>query len=347
MEKPQARPLPRRPATNQRHALPPKRRGEIAELAFMQKAVSLGFGVAKPWGDSDRYDYILDAGRRFWRVQVRSTAYESHRGYAVHTYVYVKRKMVALTADEIDCIIAYIVPARSLVRAPGRGLLALQESVVLSPRQQKRIALRELSAKPGGCSTPNSKKQARSKRPPQTVWGRVGACPERSRRDPSRPRTARQGFLVFDPLPRRKLAELRSAWTGEGARPYVVRATPRPIVAQNKTVLTRRIELLPDELFNKTLAQSGCGEMPAAKVNLGKYVFVAQHGAIRIDIDHGSVHLKESDHFRDIGFDHQGVRFSGSFVDIGSLGGNPIVLQIMPASFQNVTMHGLGMAMAG
>jgi PD-(D/E)XK endonuclease len=110
MEKPQALPLPRRPATNQRHALPPKRRGEIAELAFMQKAVSLGFGVAKPWGDSDRYDYILDAGRRFWRVQVRSTAYESHRGYAVHTYVYVKRKMVALTADQIDCIIAYIVP---------------------------------------------------------------------------------------------------------------------------------------------------------------------------------------------------------------------------------------------
>ncbi len=110
MEKSQALPLPRRPATNQRHALPPKRRGEIAELAFMQKAVSLGFGVAKPWGDSDRYDYILDAGRRFWRVQVRSTAYESHRGYAVHTYVYVKRKMVALTADDIDCIIAYIVP---------------------------------------------------------------------------------------------------------------------------------------------------------------------------------------------------------------------------------------------
>ena len=110
MEKTQARPLPRRPATNQRHVLPPKRRGEIAELAFMQKAVSLGFGVAKPWGDSDRYDYILDAGGRFRRVQVRSTAYESHRGYAVHTYVYVKRKMVALTADDIDCIVAYIVP---------------------------------------------------------------------------------------------------------------------------------------------------------------------------------------------------------------------------------------------
>jgi hypothetical protein len=89
---------------------PPKRRGEIAELAFMRKAISLGFGVAKPWGDSDRYDFILDSGQRLWRVQVRSTEYQSHRGYAVHTYVYVKKQMVALTAREIDAIVAYIVP---------------------------------------------------------------------------------------------------------------------------------------------------------------------------------------------------------------------------------------------
>jgi len=99
-----------RPATNQHHAQPPKRRGELAELAFMHKAVSLGFGVAKPWGDSDRYDFILDAGNRLWRVQVRSTQYQSHRGYSVHTYVYVKHEMIALTSREIDVVIAYIVP---------------------------------------------------------------------------------------------------------------------------------------------------------------------------------------------------------------------------------------------
>ncbi|MGH9512531.1 MAG: group I intron-associated PD-(D/E)XK endonuclease [Terriglobales bacterium] len=100
----------RRPATNLRHSHPPKRRGELAELAFMHKAVTLGFGVAKPWGDSDRYDFIIDGGKRLWRAQVRSTAYESHRGYSVHTYVYRKHKMVALTAREIDVVIAYIVP---------------------------------------------------------------------------------------------------------------------------------------------------------------------------------------------------------------------------------------------
>ncbi len=31
-----------------------------------------GFGVAKPIGDNERYDVILDRGRRrFWRAQVR------------------------------------------------------------------------------------------------------------------------------------------------------------------------------------------------------------------------------------------------------------------------------------
>jgi hypothetical protein len=38
-----------------------KRRGELAELTFTLKAASLGFGVARPFGDSERYDAILDA----------------------------------------------------------------------------------------------------------------------------------------------------------------------------------------------------------------------------------------------------------------------------------------------
>src|SRR5438876_743386 len=39
-----------------------KRRGEAAEAAFLAKASGLGFGVAKPWGDSERYDFLLDSG---------------------------------------------------------------------------------------------------------------------------------------------------------------------------------------------------------------------------------------------------------------------------------------------
>ena len=89
-----------------RHSRPPKRRGEEGELAFMRKAIA----IAKPWGDSERYDFILDNRVRLWRVQVRSTGYEVHHGFAVHAYVMVKRNMVRLTSKDVDVIAAYLVP---------------------------------------------------------------------------------------------------------------------------------------------------------------------------------------------------------------------------------------------
>ncbi len=47
-----------------------ERQGEATEAAFMAKASNLGFAVAKPWG-RERYDFILDSGHHFWRVQGR------------------------------------------------------------------------------------------------------------------------------------------------------------------------------------------------------------------------------------------------------------------------------------
>jgi PD-(D/E)XK endonuclease len=37
-----------------------KRRGELAELAFTLKATALGFTVSRPYGESNRYDFIVD-----------------------------------------------------------------------------------------------------------------------------------------------------------------------------------------------------------------------------------------------------------------------------------------------
>ena len=52
-----------------------KRDGEQAEAAFLHKAIGFGLSVATPRGDSERYDLIVDSGRRLWRVQVKSTRY--------------------------------------------------------------------------------------------------------------------------------------------------------------------------------------------------------------------------------------------------------------------------------
>jgi len=39
-----------------------RHRGSLAEMQFMIEAARRGFGVAKPFGDYERYDVILDAG---------------------------------------------------------------------------------------------------------------------------------------------------------------------------------------------------------------------------------------------------------------------------------------------
>src|SRR6202034_4093336 len=55
-------------------ALTPKQLGEFAEAEFVAKAVGMGFVVARPWGDSEPYDFIVNPKKSFyfWRVQVKS-----------------------------------------------------------------------------------------------------------------------------------------------------------------------------------------------------------------------------------------------------------------------------------
>jgi hypothetical protein len=92
-----------------RGRLLPKRRGELSELAFFYKAASLGFGVAKPWGDSEPYDFILDSGQRLWRVQLKSASHHFNRRYDVHAKRGKDEKVMYTSAD-IDILVAYLIP---------------------------------------------------------------------------------------------------------------------------------------------------------------------------------------------------------------------------------------------
>jgi hypothetical protein len=87
-----------------------KAKGELGELAFMHKAATLGFGVAKPHGDNEHYDFVVDSGERLWRVQVKTT-------YKVHDHRYQTSSRHGQGLDtkpykarEIDFIVAYIAP---------------------------------------------------------------------------------------------------------------------------------------------------------------------------------------------------------------------------------------------
>src|SRR5271155_1662485 len=86
--------------------------GERSEAAFLYRASNpdFNFGIAKPWGDSRRYDFILDNGRRLHRIQIKCT--ESIRAQAYETRAtYTTGKTRAVyTKDDIDFIAAHVVP---------------------------------------------------------------------------------------------------------------------------------------------------------------------------------------------------------------------------------------------
>jgi hypothetical protein len=75
------------------------------------KAESLSFPVSKPWSQNNRYDFIVDSGKRISRVQLKCTASVSGRSYQIKPICSIHGKKVKeYTRDDIDFIVAYILP---------------------------------------------------------------------------------------------------------------------------------------------------------------------------------------------------------------------------------------------
>lgn len=91
----------------------PKRSGEISQAAFLLKARTLGFKVALPWGDSERYDFVVwaEEGGPIFRVQVKGTGRLYRRGYEVQPVHATRgRGKKRYTAKEIDVMAAHVQP---------------------------------------------------------------------------------------------------------------------------------------------------------------------------------------------------------------------------------------------
>jgi hypothetical protein len=110
-----------------------RRHGEVAEAKFLAKASSLGFGVARPWGD-ERYDFILDSGYRFSRVQVKST-----RGRAPGAYMIMvaSNRLAPYDHTEIDFLVAYLVPEDMWYVIPVK-LLKGRQTLYFYPRGRRK-----------------------------------------------------------------------------------------------------------------------------------------------------------------------------------------------------------------
>lgn len=90
----------------------PKRMGELSQTAFLLKAQSLGSGLAVPWGDREKCDSIVWAGRggRLLRVQVKATGRLNGGGDDVQpAYSMRGGGKKTHTAEEIDVLAAHVV----------------------------------------------------------------------------------------------------------------------------------------------------------------------------------------------------------------------------------------------
>jgi PD-(D/E)XK endonuclease len=103
-----------------------KRRGEIGEAMFLAKAARMGFGIATPWGDSLKYDMVIDTGRRLFRVQVTSAHKVSANkggGYHLRACSHNRR---AYTAKDIDLLVGYVLPVDAWYLFPPRAFVRMK-----------------------------------------------------------------------------------------------------------------------------------------------------------------------------------------------------------------------------
>ncbi len=121
-----------------------KHRGAIAEMQFMLDAAKRGFGVAKPFGDNERYDVIVDAMRRLWRVQVKASEARHHKGFAVRACWRTSKRHMPYTKDQIDFLAVVVQgshPSAGSGQVPsmGSGQAFLQRMREVGCPRGKRI----------------------------------------------------------------------------------------------------------------------------------------------------------------------------------------------------------------
>ena len=101
----------------------------------MRKAASRGYAVSKPWGDCERYDFVVRVGKMFWRIQVKSVRAKcpGRPNYRVHTVNWLKRPY---SPEDIDFLVAYIFPEDAWYVFPVT-VVENRKSLCISPNSKR------------------------------------------------------------------------------------------------------------------------------------------------------------------------------------------------------------------
>jgi len=96
----------------------------MAEAEFLAKASGMGFGVAKPWGDSEPYDFILAVRGRLWKVQVKA-AFTVGQMDAI-AFGRIDHALRPYRVKDIDALVAYVAPENAWYVLPVRVVRRLR-----------------------------------------------------------------------------------------------------------------------------------------------------------------------------------------------------------------------------
>ncbi len=115
-----------------------KMKGEYAELQFMSRALSLGLRVGRIYGDSSRYDFLVDAAGRLSRVQVKSVWRRQGGTYRISAQRGAPLGKVPYRTAEVDFVIGYVVPEDAWYVVPARALARRRSFWVFPHRARSR-----------------------------------------------------------------------------------------------------------------------------------------------------------------------------------------------------------------
>ena len=102
--------------------------GEYAESCFVVECLRRGFAVAKPYGDSTPYDFLVEVGGKISRVQVKSVFRRSPDGayYLGIRHNTSQGRRSAYRLNDFDLLAAYLMPRDIWYIIPIRSVAGIQ-----------------------------------------------------------------------------------------------------------------------------------------------------------------------------------------------------------------------------
>lgn len=97
--------------------------GEIVEAKFQYLILTKNIIISRPFGDSLKYDFILDVNGTLYRTQIKSTSkIRTNGGYQVKASYGSKLSKTKYTTKDLDLLVAYITTEDTWYIIPSKEL---------------------------------------------------------------------------------------------------------------------------------------------------------------------------------------------------------------------------------